>query len=433
MPKIRLKNLTKIYGDRPQQGLRMLDAGKSNKDLHEAGHPVGCIDVTFDVQEGELLVVMGLSGSGKSTLIRCFNLLNSVTRGHLYVDGEDITQYGREQLLDYRRRKISMVFQHFALFPFRTVTDNAAYGLEMQGVPRDVRRARAREALVLVGLKGWEEAYPGQLSGGMQQRVGLARALAVESDILLMDEAFSALDPLIRRDMQRELMQLQQKMKKTIIFITHDLDEALQLGDRIVLMKDGRVVQTDTPEQILSNPANEYVKRFVEHVDLSRVLPARAAMVSPQALVFERDGARTALHKMNEVDFTVGFVVQRDFTYCGTIGIDQVEKAVQARAQSMEGLYEKTPPIRLDTPLSDVITKVSTWPFAEAVVDKDSGKLLGIVTRTSVLTVLANNAQDPDDPGDGDGAAGEGAGDGANAGSPGAGTTPVTAAAGVSA
>lgn len=394
MAKIKLDKLTKIYGDNPRQGLRLLDAGKSNQELREAGHPVGCVDVSFEVEEGELLVVMGLSGSGKSTLIRCFNLLNSVTRGHLYVDGEDITQYGREQLLDYRRRKISMVFQHFALFPFRTVTDNAAYGLEMQGMPREQRRAKAREALQLVGLAGWEDAYPGQLSGGMQQRVGLARALAVESDILLMDEAFSALDPLIRRDMQRELMQLQQQMKKTIIFITHDLDEALQLGDRIVLMKDGRVVQVDTPEQILSNPANDYVKRFVEHVDLTRVLPARAAMVAPQAVVFERDGARTALHKMNEVDFTVGFVVRRDYGYCGTIGIDAVEQAVRARAQTLEGLYEKTPPVRLETPLSEVINRVSTWPFAEPVVDEETGRLLGIVTRTSVLTVLADNAQD---------------------------------------
>ena len=389
--KIKLEKVTKIYGDRPQRGLRMLDEGKSNKELLEAGHPVGCVDVSFEVKEGELLVVMGLSGSGKSTLIRCFNLLNSITRGHLYVDGEDITQYDRRQLLDYRRRKVSMVFQHFALFPFRTVTDNAAYGLEMQGVPRDERRAKAREALHLVGLKGWEDAYPGQLSGGMQQRVGLARALAVESDILLMDEAFSALDPLIRRDMQRELMQLQEKMRKTIIFITHDLDEALELGDRIVLMRDGRVVQADTPEQILSNPANEYVKRFVEHVDLSRVLPAKAAMVAPQAVIFERDGARTALHKMNEVDFTLGFIVKRDYTYCGTIGIDHVERAVRERAQTMEGLYEQTPPIRLDTPLSDVIGMVSTWPFAEPVVDEETGKLLGIVTRTSVLSVLADN------------------------------------------
>lgn len=216
-----------------------------------------------------------------------------------------------------------------------------------------------------------------------------------------MDEAFSALDPLIRRDMQRELMQLQQQMKKTILFITHDLDEALQLGDRIVLMKDGRVVQVDTPEQILSNPANEYVKRFVENVDLTRVLPARAAMVSPQAVVFERDGARTALHKMNEVDFTLGFVVRRDYTYCGTIGIDAVEKAVHARAQSLEGLYEPTPPVRLTTPLSEVINKVSTWPFAEPVVDEETGKLLGIVTRTSVLTVLADNASLDDTPGEG--------------------------------
>lgn len=391
MPKIRVDHVTKIFGKHPQQGLRMLDAGKDNKDIRAAGHAVGCADVSFEAEEGELLVVMGLSGSGKSTLIRCLNRLNSITRGHIYVDDEDITAYDRAQLLDYRRRKISMVFQHFALFPYRTVTDNAAYGLEIQGVARDERRAHAREALQLVGLKGWEDAYPGQLSGGMQQRVGLARALAVKSDILLMDEAFSALDPLIRRDMQHELVQLQQKMHKTIVFITHDLDEALQLGDRIVLMKDGRVVQFDTPEAILDNPANAYVERFVEHVDLSRVLTARAALTRARVVAFEKDGPRTVLHKMNEENYTSIVVVKRDYTFLGTVSLDAAEQAAKQGARSITDLIEKTPSIAPDTPLTGVINELAGWPYSLPVVQPESGELLGVVTRTGVLTVLADS------------------------------------------
>lgn len=391
MPKIKVENLTKIFGNHPRQGLRMLDAGKSNKEIRDAGHAVGCADVSFEAEEGELLVVMGLSGSGKSTLIRCLNLLNSVTRGHVHIDGEDITTYDREQLLEFRRRKVSMVFQHFALFPYRTVTDNAAYGLEIQGVDREERRARGREALQLVGLEGWEDAYPGQLSGGMQQRVGLARALAVKSDILLMDEAFSALDPLIRRDMQRELVQLQQRMHKTIVFITHDLDEALELGDRIVLMKDGRVVQFDTPEEILNNPANAYVRRFVENVDMSRMLTARSAMSRARVVVFEKDGPRTAMHKMNEVDFTSAMVVKRDFTYLGTISLDAADKAVRQGSRSIEGLIENTPSITPDAPLVEVINQLADWPYSLPVVDEDSSELLGVVTRTGVISVLADS------------------------------------------
>lgn len=391
MPKIKVENLTKIFGDRPRHGLRMLDAEKSNKEIRDAGLAVGCADVSFEVEEGELLVVMGLSGSGKSTLIRCLNLLNPVTRGHIHVDGEDITKFNREQLLEFRRRKVSMVFQHFALFPYRTVTDNAAYGLEIQGVNREERRARGREALELVGLKGWEDAYPDQLSGGMQQRVGLARALAVKSDILLMDEAFSALDPLIRRDMQRELVQLQQRMQKTIVFITHDLDEALELGDRIVLMKDGRVVQFDTPEEILNNPANAYVERFVENVDVSRMLTARSAMSKPRAVAFEKDGPRTVMHKMNEVDYTSLIVVKRDFTYVGTISLDATDKAIKQGLRSIDGLIEKAPSVRPDMSLPEVINQLADWPYLLPVEDPETGKLLGAVTRTGVISVLADS------------------------------------------
>ena len=312
MQKIRIEKLSKIFGPHPEKALRLLDQGADNADIRKTGHAVGVADVTFDVEEGELLVIMGLSGSGKSTLLRCLNRLNSSSRGSIFIDGEDITRFDREKLLDLRRRKISMVFQHFALFPQRSVADNAAYGLEVQGIAPAERRARAVEALELVGLKGWEDSLPSQLSGGMQQRVGLARALAVKSDILLMDEAFSALDPLIRRDMQQELASLQRRMKKTIVFITHDLDEALQIGDRIVLMKDGRVVQIGTPEEILNKPADAYVERFVENVDMSRVLTARSVMGRARELAFPQDGPRTVLRKMTEGSDTSMLVVERD-------------------------------------------------------------------------------------------------------------------------
>lgn len=377
----------------------MLDDGKSNQEIRIAGHAVGCAEVSFEVEEGELLVVMGLSGSGKSTLIRCLNLLNSVTRGAIYVDGEDITQYNREELLDFRRKKASMVFQNFALFPYRTIIDNAAYGLEIQGVDKTERHAMAQEALELVGLKDWLHAYPNQLSGGMQQRVGLARALAVKSDILLMDEAFSALDPLIRRDMQHELVQLQQKMQKTVVFITHDLDEALQLGDRIVLMKDGRVVQFDTPEGILNNPANAYVERFVEQVDLSKVLGARAAMSRARVVAFEKDGPRTVLHKMNEENYTIISVVKRDYSFIGTLTLKDVENAVQQGLTSMENLVDTSAGISPDTPITEVLNQLIEWPYTLPVVSDDNNELLGIVTRTSVISLLADaDADNQDSP-----------------------------------
>lgn len=391
MVKIKVEKITKIYGNRPHDGLKLLDAGKSNKELRDSGHAVGCVDVSFDVEQGELLVVMGLSGSGKSTLIRCLNSLNLVTRGSIYVDGEDITKFGTQQLLDYRRKKISMVFQNFALFPYRTVTDNAAYGLEVQNVAPAERRKRAREALELVGLKGWEDAYPGQLSGGMQQRVGLARALAVQSDILLMDEAFSALDPLIRRDMQHELVQLQRRMKKTIVFITHDLNEALKLGDRIVMMKDGRVVQVGTPESILDNPATEYVERFTRNVDRSSVLTAKSALTLARVLAYPQDGPHVVMRKMNEENYTSIVVVERDLTYRGTISLDAVESAARRGDPDIAELIEKSPPITDDTPLTEVINTLAKWPYSLPVVNRN-GECLGVVTRTGVINVLARPA-----------------------------------------
>lgn len=388
MAKIKIERLTKIFGARPKRALELLDAGKDNAAIRETGHAVGCADVSFEVEAGEFLVVMGLSGSGKSTLIRCLNLLNKPTRGHIFIDDQDITRFDKAQLLKLRQQKISMVFQHFALFPHRTVLDNAAYGLEIQGMAVAERRRLAHEALELVGLKGWAESWPGQLSGGMQQRVGLARALAVKPEILLMDEAFSALDPLIRRDMQHEMVALQQRMQKTIVFITHDLDEALQVGDRIVLMKDGRVVQIGTPEDILKNPANAYVERFIENVDMSRVLTARSIMRRAKTVAFPNDGPRTALHKMRDDDLSSLLVVKRDYTLLGTVSVERVDQAVHANAQSIEPLVEETPVAHPGQTLMELFNVLAEWRWSVPVVDADN-KVLGVVTRASVLSALA--------------------------------------------
>ena len=282
---LEVKNVSKLFGPQTEQGLQLLEQGWGKEKLaKEKQITVGVNRVNMDIKEGEIFVIMGLSGSGKSTLVRMFNRLIEPTSGEILVHGKDLRKMNKEQLREVRRKTISMVFQKFALFPHRTVLDNVEYGLEIQKVDKEVRREKAKTSLELVGLKGWEDKMPDELSGGMQQRVGLARALANDPEVLLMDEAFSALDPLIRRDMQDGLIELQDKMKKTIIFITHDLDEALRIGDRIALMKDGAVVQIGTPEEIMIQPANSYVARFVEDVDLSKVLTASHVMRRPETL-----------------------------------------------------------------------------------------------------------------------------------------------------
>ncbi|MFF7093569.1 glycine betaine/L-proline ABC transporter ATP-binding protein [Streptomyces rubradiris] len=277
-PRLEAEHLFKVFGRRPDDAVERLRRGADRAELRADGATAAVIDASFRVEAGEIFVVMGLSGSGKSTLLRMLNGLLEPTAGSVRFDGQDLTALGDRALRELRSRKISMVFQHFALFPHRSVRDNAAYGLEVQGVPRAERERRADEALALCGLAGWETSWPDELSGGMQQRVGLARALATDADLLLMDESFSALDPLIRRDMQDQLLELQKTLKKTIVFITHDLNEAMRLGDRVAVMRDGRIVQTGTAEDILLRPANDYVASFIQDVDRSRVLTAGALM-----------------------------------------------------------------------------------------------------------------------------------------------------------
>jgi len=387
-PVIETRNVTKIFGRDPRRALALLQQGFSKECiLRETGMTVAVNRVSLSIREGEIFVIMGLSGSGKSTLVRLLNRLIEPTEGEVLIHGRDIMRMDKKQLLTLRRKTISMVFQRFALFPHRTVAENVEYGLEVQGVPKKERRERARQALEMVGLADWADRMPDELSGGMQQRVGIARGLAVDPDVLLMDEAFSALDPLIRREMQDELLDLQSKMQKTIVFITHDLNEALRIADRIARTRDATVEHIGTPEEILTRPANEYVKRFVADVDLSKVLTAAHVMISPEMITPER-GPRVALQLMRERGISSIYVVDKHKRLIGAV---TAEKASQAAGEGWpldEIIDRNVETVRPDTLLNDLFEKVSNVRIPLAVTD-DGGKLLGIVIRGSVLAALA--------------------------------------------
>ncbi len=390
MEKIKINSVTKIFGKDPKKALVLLENGLDKNEIFKrTGQAVGLTNINFSIKKGEILVVMGLSGSGKSTLIRCINRLIEPTKGSILIDDQEVTHLSNDQLVALRRKKFGMVFQHFGLFPHRTVLENTEFGLEVQNVTKETREKEARNALKLVGLEGWEDANTAQLSGGMQQRVGLARALAVNPDILLMDEAFSALDPMIRRDMQHELVSLQGRLQKTIIFVSHDLDEALKIGDRIVLMKDGRVIQIGTAEEILTNPANRYVERFVENVDRSQVLTAESVMNKARVVAYPHDGPRTVLHKMRDEGISNIYVVKRDYTLIGMIRAEEAKKAVDDGRNSISDIIiEDIPHIRNDELLSNVISALAGLSIALPVVDGDN-KLLGVIVKGSVLSALA--------------------------------------------
>lgn len=391
MKKIEVRGLTKVFGRNPRQGVRLLQEDKTKEEILEAtGMTVGVNNASFEVNAGEIFVIMGLSGSGKSTLIRLINRLIEPSAGDVLIDGENLSKMNKNELRETRRKKLGMVFQNFGLFPHRTILENAGYGLEVQDVQKEEIQTRALEALKMVGLEGYESQYPDQLSGGMQQRVGLARALANDPDILLMDEAFSALDPLIRKEMQDELIVLQANMKKTILFITHDLDEALKLGDRIALMKDGVIVQIGTPEEIMTNPANEYVEKFVEDVDRSKVLSAQQVMITPETIEAERHGPRVALQRMRKAGISSIYVVDKNQNLLGIITADAASKAAQAGEKDVYAALDKEVPIaNPDLPLNDVFNIIHNSPIPVAVVrDK---KLIGIIIRSAVIAALARN------------------------------------------
>lgn len=396
---VEVRNLFRIFGHGARErALPLIAQGLSKAEiLKKTGCSVGVNNASFEVRRGEIFVVMGLSGSGKSTVIRCLNRLISPTAGQVLINGEDITRAGPRRLREIRRRKIGMVFQKFGLLPHRSVLDNVAFGLEIQGVSPGARYDRAREVIRMVGLGGYEKSMPGALSGGMQQRVGFARALANDPEILLMDEAFSALDPLIRVQLQDDLLELQTTQKRTIIFITHDLDEALKLGDRIAIMKDGEIVQIDTPEGILSNPANEYVRSFVENVDRTKVITAGSIMKQTEGAIPVSYGPHQALRVMRRHDYSTLYVMDDDRRFMGMIHVDDTV----ARTQKVPIEEDKTDkhtvePIlkrdyyaaKVDTPISELLTEASRSGVPLPVVD-DKGRFLGIVTRPAILGAIA--------------------------------------------
>ncbi|MBW8349380.1 glycine betaine/L-proline ABC transporter ATP-binding protein [Bacillus sp. IITD106] len=388
--KIEVNNVTKIFGKNIKKAAQLLEEGKSKSEiLKMTGATVGVSKANFEVYEGEIFVIMGLSGSGKSTLVRMLNRLIEPTFGQVLLDGTDIVSLKKEQLREVRRKKIGMVFQKFALFPHRTILENTEYGLEIQGFAKDIRKKIAKDSLKIVGLEGYEDQYPNQLSGGMQQRVGLARALANDPDILLMDEAFSALDPLIRKDMQNELLQLHDKMGKTIIFITHDLDEALRIGDRIALMKDGEIVQIGTPEEILMNPSNHYVERFVEDVDLSKVLTASHIMKPAETVQVDR-GPRVALRLMKHHGISSIYIVDKQNRLLGAVTAQDANAASEKNQSLQDVLIENITTIASDTLLTDLFNVVSTASIPVAVVDEEK-RLQGIIIRGALIGALAGD------------------------------------------
>ncbi|HEY8451662.1 MAG: glycine betaine/L-proline ABC transporter ATP-binding protein [Micromonosporaceae bacterium] len=369
--------------------VRRLKAGASPEEVARLGATAAVIDATFEVRRGEIFVVMGLSGSGKSTLLRMLNGLLEPTDGHVYVGDKDVGSLNPAQLRQLRRERMSMVFQHFALLPHRTVLDNAAYALRVRGVDKAARYAKAREALSMVGLEGWENRLPHELSGGMKQRVGLARALAAETEIMLMDEAFSALDPLIRREMQDQLLKLQATLNKTIIFITHDLNEAMRLGDRIAVMRAGRIVQIGTAEEILQDPANDYVAQFVQDVDRTRVLTASSVMEPPRAVVVDTGGPRAALRILREEQVPAAFVVSRDRRLRGVVHDSAAQEAVTRGGATLGDILDKPAVVAPDTLLADVCAPAAESPLPVAVVDADH-RLLGVIPRATLLSAMAS-------------------------------------------
>ncbi|WP_273721759.1 quaternary amine ABC transporter ATP-binding protein [Leuconostoc mesenteroides] len=395
MPKVEIKHLTKIFGKRPKAAMKMVKQNKSKNEIVEkTGSTVGVYDINMSIEEGEIFVIMGLSGSGKSTLIRLLNRLIEPTAGQLFIDGQEITKLNKKQMIEIRRKKMSMVFQNFALFPHRTLLENTEYGLEIQGVGKEERRKRAEQALENAKLLSFKDQYPHQLSGGMQQRVGLARALTNDPDILLMDEAFSALDPLVRGEMQDELLDLQANVEKTIIFITHDLNEALRIGDHIAIMKDGRLQQIGTGEEILTNPANDYVKTFVGDVDRSKVLTADSIMIPALTSNIYVDGPTVALRKMTAEEVSGLVAVNRHRQLEGYLSSEETVRARREKLPLADVLTEM-PKIKPDTLIMDIMPIIYDAQTPVAVVDDDN-RLKGVVIRGAVLKALADTEGEDD-------------------------------------
>ena len=394
---ISVRSLWKVFGKNPERAMAPDYTDRSKAEIQdELGCVVALADVSFDVSRGETFVVMGLSGSGKSTLVRCITRLIEPDEGSVTVDDEDVCKYTSRELTNFRRNKTAMVFQHFGLLPNRTILDNVAFGLEIQGVEKNTRWEKSREVLESVGLKGWEENYTTELSGGMQQRVGLARALAVDPDILLMDEPFSALDPLIRREMQEELLSLQSKLKKTILFITHDLDEAIKLGDRIAIMRDGKIIQLGIPEDIIQNPVDDYVGDFIRSISRTRVLGAGSIMEDPSVVSSVSQEPQDILNKLSAKQESYSFVLDTDGKLTGVIAVNDVASFSDGGKSSIQDIVISDAPVctkvHSDTPIDELVTLSANSDCPIAVIDKED-RLLGVVSRGRLLMSLSESQQ----------------------------------------
>ena len=395
MTKIEIKDLSILFGPEKAKAKKMIKQGKSKQEiLKETGCTIAVRNANLEIEEGEMFVIMGLSGSGKSTLVRCINRLNEPSMGEIWLSGRNITSLSDKELLQIRRKEMAMVFQHFGLLPHRTVLSNIAFGLELQGVPKEEREKKAYESIAVVGLKGYENQRVDELSGGMQQRVGLARALASDPEVLLMDEAFSALDPLIREQMQDELLDLQEKMKRTIVFITHDLDEAIKLGDRIAIMKDGEVVQVGTPEEILTDPANDYVTRFTESVDRGRVVTASSIMLTQPIVVrIRKDGPEAIIRKMREKRLYALPVIGADEQFLGEIRLKDVLRLRKEGVRDISSIVMKEVPSVLESmTVEDMLPLLPKVQQALPVVDENN-RLKGVVSTSAIIIEMTGKDQ----------------------------------------
>ena len=395
MTKIEIKDLSILFGPEKAKAKKMIKQGKSKQEiLKETGCTIAVRNANLEIEEGEMFVIMGLSGSGKSTLVRCINRLNEPSMGEIWLSGRNITSLSDKELLQIRRKEMAMVFQHFGLLPHRTALSNIAFGLELQGVPKEEREKKAYESIAVVGLKGYENQRVDELSGGMQQRVGLARALANDPEVLLMDEAFSALDPLIREQMQDELLDLQEKMKRTIVFITHDLDEAIKLGDRIAIMKDGEVVQVGTPEEILTDPANDYVTRFTESVDRGRVVTASSIMLTQPIVVrIRKDGPEAIIRKMREKRLYALPVIGTDEQFLGEIRLKDVLRLRKEGVRDISSIVMKEVPSVLESmTVEDMLPLLPKVQQALPVVDENN-RLKGVVSTSAIIIEMTGKDQ----------------------------------------
>lgn len=396
-PKLEVRNLYKVFGDHPQQAFKLIDQGKEKDEVFaQTGCTLAVNNVNLSIYEGEIFVVMGLSGSGKSTLIRLLNRLIEPTRGNVFIDGDDVVQMSEEKLRETRRKKISMVFQSFALMPHLTTLENAAFGLNLAGYDAETANAKALAALEQVGLGQYADIYPDECSGGMRQRVGLARALAIDPDVLLMDEAFSALDPLIRTEMQDELIKLQAKDKRTIVFISHDLDEAMRIGDRIAIMQGGSVMQVGTPDDILKNPANDYVRSFFQEVDVANVFTAGDIVKRTQVTIphkSDETGARAALRRLKDNDRDYGFLIGQDKQFLGVVSADKLRDAIDGQKSLTTAIVEGLNASAADTPLREMLTTVAQYPCPVPVVTAD-GSFMGSVSKVNMLETLGKNSHE---------------------------------------